>query len=158
MTPAALVAAYAREAAPLERRGDGGPEQLPSGAAILALDAHGRAAAVVAAYDALPKAGAWGKGSYGRNIMLGLLITHLLRKRLPLTDKGLEAMAEGAATAHGAGWGPIDFDMALVKELARRERVSPKVKASLRKLAARRGTDAAVDRRIAAACEELASR
>ena len=53
-SPETLVRAYAREASPLERRGDGGPGQLPSGARILALDAEGRARAAVETYRALP--------------------------------------------------------------------------------------------------------
>ena len=156
-SPKALVRAYAREAAPLERRGDRGPDQLPSGKAILALDDHGRAAAAVATYEALPGR-VWRAGSYGKTIMLGLLATTLLRKKLPLRDEDLATMADGAARAHGPAWGPCDYDMALLRELARHPRLSPKVSVALGALAVRRGTRAAVDRRVVAMCKELMTR
>ncbi len=149
-----LVSAYAREADPLHRRGDRGPEQLPSGAAILALDDEGRARAVVAAYELLPDK----SGQYGRTIMLGLLLTTLVRKNLPLRVADYETMAAHAARAWGPAWGPCDYDAALVKALKRCPRISPKVKVALRLLVKRRGTQHAIDRRIAAACEELCNR
>ena len=154
--PTELVRAYAKEAAPLHSRGDRGPEQLPSGEAILALDDEGRAQAVVAAYAALPRGKPFKDGDYGKLIMLGLLITHLLRKRLPLRDRDLETMAEGAARSHGPAWGPCDYDAALLKELKGHERLSPRVRVALRELAARRGTSCALDRRIHDKCLALA--
>jgi hypothetical protein len=151
------------------RRESRRPEQLASGVSILALDPAGRAKALVAAYVALGSRGlarAPTKGgmlaamhSWTELIMLGLLITALLRKRLPLRPADLEKMAEHAARARSPAVGlDRDWDMALVKELARHERLSPRVKVSLRKLAARRGVDYVLDRRVVARCEELASR
>ena len=154
-SPRTLVRQYAVEANPLERRGNGGPEQLPAGKAILALDDAGRAEAVVAAYALLPH-GPRRRRTYGEHIMLGLLITTLLRKRLPLKPADLEVMAEGAARAHGPAWGPCDHDLALVKELERHERLSPRVKTALRALAKRRGERYAEDRRVTARCRKLA--
>ncbi len=147
------------------RRESRRPDQLRSGVTILALDPAGRAKALVAAYVALGARGATTGGVLGavRNwqelIMLGLLITTLLRKPLPLTPADLEKMAEHAARASSPAVGlDRDWDMALVRELARHERLSPRVKGSLRKLAARRGVDYVLDRRVVAQCEELASR
>jgi hypothetical protein len=90
--------------------------------------------------------------------MLGLLVTTLLRKKLPLREGDLAAMAEGAARARGPALGPCDYDMALLKELQRHERTSPRVKVALRKLSARRGTEYALDRRIAAMIARLTER
>src|SRR4051794_6250024 len=135
MTPEArLVRAYAKEAAPLHRRGDDGPEQLPSGAKILALDDGGRARVVVAAYELLASV-----RTYGERIMLGLLATPLLRKNLPLGDLDLEAMAIGCSRAVSPAWGPCDYDHALLKALKRAERITPRTKAALAELMKRRG-------------------
>lgn len=153
-TPEALVRAYAKEAAPLHRRGDGGPEQLPSGALIMKLDDDGRARAMVEAYRILkppPRSNA-----YGQCIMLGLLLTTLAKKDLPLDHDDFEVMATSCAKAVSPAWGPCDYDAALVKALGRpRERLSPKTKAALKKLIARRGSNYAVDRRVCASIEKL---
>ena len=154
-TPAELVAAYAREAAPLERRGEGGPEQLPAGAAILELDAAGRAAAAVAAYRALPRGG----GIYGQRIMLGVLVSKLLKSKLPFDDAQIEAMALGAAHAWGPAWGPCDYDRALVTMLDKRGLpLNGATKAALALLVRRRGTKFAEDRQVVSLCERLAAR
>lgn len=155
MRPSAkdLVRAYVREAKPLERRGNGGPEQLPSGAAIMKLDDEGRARVVVEAYRALPPPPR--SNAYGACIMLGLLATTLLRKALPLSPRDLEAMTEACARAVSPAWGPCDYDHALVKALARVPRITPKTKRALRALIARRGQQYAIDRRICAACVAL---
>jgi hypothetical protein len=155
-TPEALVRAYAKEATPLERRGSRGPEQLPAGEAIMALDDDGKARAVVEAYRILlPPPRSRG---YGQCIMLGLLLTTLLRKNLPLDHDDLEAMAAGCAKAVSPAYGPCDYDAALVKALSRVERLTPKTKVALRKVIARRGGNYAVDRRICASLERLIER
>ena len=155
MTPEKLVRAYAREATPLNGRGNGGPEQLPSGALILALDVEERARAVVETYRALPTPA---RNVYGQRVMLGLLATTLLKKKLPLVQKDIEAMTEGAARAASPALGPCDYDLALLKTLERAVWLSPKTKTSLVKLAERRGDGYAVDRRIGAMCRSLAAR
>ena len=155
-TPTEMVAGYARESAPLERRGHGGPEQLPSGAEIMALDAEGRAEAAVACFRSLPTSY---EGSFGRRIMLGLLATTLLRARLPLDEARLFAMLESAAAAIYPAWGPCDYDRAIVGFLGRRaEAPSPRMKTAIRKLMRRRGTNYAEDRRIESACAKLLER
>ncbi len=154
-TPKALVAAYEKEATPLERRGDGGPEQLKSGAEIMALDDASRAEAIIEAYARLPTTSTF---SYGRTIMLGLLATTLLRKRLPLEESDFVAMAEHAARAHGPAWGPCDYDFALAKAIAKSGvRPSPKLKRALRDLTKRRGRGCAMDRKVCAACDAIIS-
>jgi hypothetical protein len=154
MTPEArLVRAYAKEAAPLHRRGNGGPEQLPSGAKIMALDDGGRARAVVAAYELLPPPPR--SNAYGQCIMLGLLATTLLRKDLPLDHGDLERMTVSCSRAVSPAWGPCDYDHALVKALARAQRITPKTCAALKVLMSRRGAAYAVDRRICAAAAKL---
>ena len=152
-----LVRQYVKQAHPLERRGNGGPEQLPAGAAIIELDDGGRARVAVEAYRALPS-GTSRARVYGECIMLGLLATTLLRKNLPLTELDLEAMAIACANAIYPAWGPCDYDAALIKALSRAERITPKTKAALRALAKRRGDNYAIDRRIGRACDEIASR
>jgi len=149
-----LVRAYAKQAAPLERRGSGGPEQLPAGAAILALDVEERAQAVVATYRALPRNHV---GGWGRRIMLGLLATTLLKKKLPLDASQLEAMAASCARAVSPAWGPCDYDAALVKILGGAVVLTKGTQEALRAIAVRRGKKFAVDRRVSAACERLAS-
>ena len=154
MTPEArLVRAYVKEATPLHRRGDGGPEQLPSGAKIMALDDAGRARAVVAAYELLPRPSR--SHAYGQCIMLGLLATTLLRKNLPLDHADLEAMTLACSRAVSPAWGPCDYDRALVKALGRAGRITPKTASALKALISRRGTAYAVDRRICAAAAKL---
>ena len=150
-TPEALVRAYAKQAAPLHRRGSGGPEQLPAGAEIMELDDAGRARAVVEAYRILPPPPR--SKAYGQCIMLGLLLTTLLRKNLPLDHSDLEAMATACANAVSPAYGPCDYDAALVKALSRCERISPKTKVAVKKLILRRGGNYAVDRRL---CDSLA--
>ena len=151
-----LVRGYVREAKSLERRGHGGPEQLPSGAVIMKLDDEGRARVIVEAYRALPPPPR--SRAYGECIMLGLLATTLLRKDLPLSTEDLETMTACCARAVYPAWGPCDYDHALLKALARAPRISPKIKRSLRALISRRGDEYAVDRRICAACVELMDR
>src|SRR6476620_158203 len=110
-SPEKLVRAYAKEAAPLERRGAGGPEQLPAGEAIMKLDDEGRARAMVEAYRILktpPRSKA-----YGHCIMLGLLLTTLAKKALPLDHDDFEVMATACAKAVSPAWGPCDYDAAL---------------------------------------------
>ena len=152
-TPEALVRAYAKEAAPLERRGERGPEQLPAGAEIMKLDDAGRARAVVEAYRILPPPPR--SNAYGKCIMLGLLATTLLRKNLPLGARDLEAMTVACAKAVSPAWGPCDYDAALVKALARAESLTPETNAALRALATRRGTAYAIDRKICASIDAL---
>ena len=152
-TPEALVRAYAKEAAPLHRRGSRGPEQLPAGAEIMKLDDDGRARAVVEGYRILP--GPPRSKAYGQCIMLGLLLTTLLRRDLPLDHDDLEAMATACARAVSPAYGPCDYDAALVKALSRSKRISPKTKAAVKKLILRRGGNYAVDRRICGALERL---
>ena len=57
--------------------------------------------------------------------MLGLLATTLLKKKLPLVQKDLEAMTEGAARAASPAQGPCDYDLALLKTLERAVWLSP---------------------------------
>jgi len=152
-SPEKLVRAYAKQAAPLHRRGSGGPEQLPAGAEIMKLDDDGKARAVVEAYRILPPSKA-----YGQRIMLGLLLTTLLRKDLPLDVPDLEAMTIACSNAMSPAWGPCDYDAALVKALGRVERISPKTKAAVKKLIQRRGLNYAVDRRISASLTKIVDR
>ncbi len=152
-----LVRAYVQQAHPLERRGNGGPEQLPAGAAIMKLGDAARARVAVEMYRALPS-GKSRSRVYGECIMLGLLATTLLRKDLPLSALDLEAMAIACAKAIYPAWGPCDYDAALIKALSRAERITPKTKAALSALAKRRGDKYAIDRRIGRACVDLQSR
>jgi hypothetical protein len=152
-----LVRAYAKEAAPLHRRGARGPEQLPAGAEIMKLDDAGRARAVVEAYRILPPNQPRSR-VYGECIMLGLLLTTLLKTKLPLDHADLEVMASSCAKAVSPAYGPCDYDAALVKALGRVERISPKTKVALRKLIQRRGANYAIDRRICAALEAFVER
>jgi hypothetical protein len=155
-TPQELVASYVREATPLHTTSGKGPEQLASGRAILELDEDDRARAVVAAYASLPKTHA---NAYGRNIMLGVLATTLLRAKLPLDEDQLLTMIEGAASSVGPSLGPCDYDVALTKALARHYRgLNPRMKVALRKVIARRGVNRAPDRRVGAACKKLLER
>jgi hypothetical protein len=155
VSPEKLVRAYAKQAAPLHRRGSRGPEQLPAGDAIMKLDDDGRARAVVEAYRILPP-GPRSK-AYGQCIMLGLLLTTLLKKNLPLDHDDFEAMAAGCAKAVSPAYGPCDYDAALLKALSRSDHFSPKTKAGVRLVIARRGRNYAVDRRICEALEKLIS-
>jgi len=157
-SPEKLVRAYAKEAAPLERRGAGGPEQLPAGEAIMKLDDDGRARAMVEAYRILPQTKTRSR-TYGQRIMLGLLLTTLASKELPLDHDDFEAMATACSKAVSPAWGPCDYDHALVKTLGRAgQRLSPATKAALKKLITRRGSNYAVDRRICASLEKLLER
>jgi hypothetical protein len=152
------VRAYAKEAAPLERRGSRGPEQLPAGAEIMKLDDAGRARAVVEAYRILPPKQRRSR-VYGQCIMLGLLLTTLLKRYVPLSTDDLEVMAAACANAISPSYGPCDYDAALVKALSRSARtkagISPKTKAAVKKVIARRGSNYAIDRRICASLERL---
>lgn len=155
-TAAELVDGYVKESAPLERRGEGGPEQLPSGAAILALDAAGRTRAVVAAFRAIPRAH---DGAYGKRIMLGLLATTLLRAKLPLEARDLVAMALAAAHGISPAYGPCDYDKALVAWIAKHGGApSDELAAALPQLAARRGAKFAEDRKVGQIVDEILRR
>jgi hypothetical protein len=147
-TPDELVTAYAKEAAPLERRGSGGPEQLPSGARIMKLDVEGRTLAAVACYRALPRKDV---GGWGTRIMLGLLATTLLAEKLPFTNDQLLAMIEHAAHAKSPALGPCDFDHALAKVLKRMKVVPDRaMRDAIGALMQRRGGGYAIDRKIVA--------
>jgi hypothetical protein len=154
--PEELVAAYAKEAAPLERRGHRGPEQLPAGAEIMKLDTAGKVLAVVACYAEIE---AQASRSFGTRIMLGLLATTLLRSKLPLTEGQLRIMTEHASRSRGPAWGPCDWDWALVKTLARLPGApNRQFKDAIQALTERRGTGYAIDRKIAAECKKLLDR
>src|SRR5688572_580588 len=151
--PEELVAAYARAVKDFERRTDKGAAEVAPGRAILALPATLQARAVVAAYRALPTTG----GRYGERIMLGVLITTLLKKKLSFSSDDFVVMVEHAARAWGPAWGPCDYDRAIVNLLAKaKPEVDAKLRRALLELARRRGRKLAEDRKVSDACAALA--
>jgi hypothetical protein len=162
-SPAQLVADYEAQTAQVARPEED-PANIPTGAAILALDRSGMLAAAMALYQSLPtKQSLNNEPEACKQHLQGSLAMSLFRVKLPITEADALAMLAGLL-AFEPTYSTTDFDRALVMGLAREPGPpSAKVAAALRKVMAKRRSwdpddQSRLTRAFMESCEKLLSR
>jgi hypothetical protein len=123
-SPADLVDTFVAETLQVHDP-NAGPEQLPSGRALLALDGAAKAAAVKRLYHAFTEVDhqrEWGWVGYR---VMGTLAVQLLRGRLPLSEDDLVALVAEASKAVIPANPGEDFERGLVGYIARQTTGAP---------------------------------